>query len=73
MTTRKLQSLANSIDRRSNDYDAIVIGDRIRVTNLADANWHGRTEDYTTAFARIAGLAATIDWATGEIWLGPAK
>ena len=73
MTTRKLQSLADSIDRRSNDYTAIVIGGRIRVTNLADANWHGRTEECAAASARIAGLAATIDWATGEIWLGPTE
>ena len=73
MTTHELQNLANSIDRRSNDYDAIVIGKQIRVTNLSDANWRGRTEDYAAAFARIVGLAATIDWATGEIWLGPAE
>jgi hypothetical protein len=73
MTTSKLQSLAAAIDRRSNDYAATVVGDRIRVANLADPNWSGRTAEYAAAFSRLTELPASIDWRVGEIWLGPTK
>jgi hypothetical protein len=72
MTTSKLQTLAAGLDRRSNDYTATVVGDRIRVSNLSDPNWRGRTAEYAAAFSRLTELPASIDWSVGYIWLGPA-
>lgn len=72
MLPSRLQSLADGIDARSNAYYATVVHDRIRVSNVADATWRGQVEAYAASFARITGLVSSIDWQTGEIWLGPA-